>query len=132
MDKEEMKEKLLCALKNNVKDLHPYCNRCDYRLLKGDIEINLEKNYTPVSNGRKVLVKIKPKYLWHKKIKKETEIRENVNTIFYSLKFNSIKYEISKAEYDSVVDARNQYLEVEEFIRESFQLSQLNKLCNGE
>ena len=128
----EIKEKLLCALKSQadkIKD-RSYRGCGGYRTityLKVDENSSIYLNRIDIYDKKpiKEVYTIKSKYFWQKN---KTEEKEFIDYTIISYKgeieFGGEKFEITKEEYDEIVDLRKKKIK-------EIQIKQLDDLCKN-
>ena len=125
MENEELREKLLCAIKNNIQDFEYYSQGC-YRLYNKSSNI-LFYNVVVYKDTlvEKEFVE-KPKYFWQKP---KTRTKRFTRSVFdyptADVKYGDYATRLTKEEYEEIMQIR------QEKIKEK-QLKELEKLCNKE
>ena len=127
----EIKEKLLCALRSQADKIKDKSYRgCGEYLTITYLEVDTTSSIalSKINIYDEKLVKkvniIKPKYFWQKDITEETEVIEyTVNSYKGQLEFSGEKFEITKEEYDEIIELRQQKIKER-------QIKQLDKLCS--
>lgn len=114
MENLELKEKLLCALRNNIEDLKYtfHWNSIGLGSAYKLSNIILYVDSKPFTRTKE------RKYFWQRKT-------ETIYKDVYKIDFGSESIEITKEEYEEIINLR------QEKIKEK-QLKELNKLCNNE
>ena len=127
MESEELREKLLCILRNNIQDFEDYRNKCVSGLVYYNITPMIYLYYNSVykHTEREREVTIKPKYFWQKE---KTEVVKFTNLGFdyktFIVEYGSFRTTLTKEEYGEIMQIR------QEKIKEK-QLKELEKLCNN-
>lgn len=118
---EDLKEKLLCALKKNILELRKYSGNW-YLFSSGDIEIFLGVQYKYENKIEKIIDKLPFYYFWKKDkniiVTKEHSELCSVYNIFY----NDAEFKITKEECEEILKLRKEAIEQEK-------LKQLDNLC---
>ena len=120
---EEIREKLLCVLRNNMDKIR-YANRVPY-IEAGDFTIKLYTKPVYKDTLEEREVEIKPKYFWQKPtVEKIT--KKDFELDYYT-------WEIYYSDYSTVL-TKEEYEELSKLKEEKSQekiLNNLNKLCNN-
>lgn len=124
MEDKEIREKLLCVLKNNIQDFKTH-NSFLLTLKSSDniwarrISVNKDASFE-----KEVIYK--PKYFWQKpKVKMETFSKYTLDYYTLDISYGDYTTRLTKEEYEELMKIR------EEKIKEK-QLEELTKLCDGE
>lgn len=126
MENNEIREKLLCVLKNNIQDFRKYGYDSFLLSLTSNDNIWARRISVNKDDSFEKEVIYKPKYFWQKpKVKMERFSKYTLD--YYTLKISYGDYttQLTKEEYKETMKIR------EEKIKEK-QLEKLTKLCNGE
>ena len=117
MEDKELREKLLCAIKNNIQNfVFKHYERSFY----SDYSFNgITLSSTTVS--KKITVNIPPKYFWQKAKQKERYIQDYST---FNVAYGEFRTQLTKEEYEEIMQIR------QEKIKEK-QLKELEKLCNN-
>ena len=114
MENEELREKLLCAVKSNIADFErKYVGNCLY--------FNSIYLYFQTIEKVNELI-VPPKYFWQKEKILHHRV-EDYNT--FTVEYGSFRTTLTKEEYEEIIQIR------QEKIKEK-QLEELEKLCNKE
>ena len=114
MENEELREKLLCAIKNNIADFKgSYADRALY--------FNSICLYFEIIEKVNELI-VPPKYFWQKEKILHHRVKD-YNT--FTVGYGSFRTTLTKEEYEEIMQIR------QEKIKEK-QLKELEKLCNKE
>lgn len=131
MEDNELKEKILCAIKNNIdsfkKERRGGCGYSEWLQLNGEgLEIRLYKasKYKTQSSTKTNIIK---SAWWRAERKEIIEVDEEIFDYNYGRIYLNGNYvfDTTKEEYEEIIKLRG------EKIREK-QLEELNKLCNNE
>ena len=126
MENEELREKLLCVLKNNIQDFKKYGYDSFLLSLKSSDSIWARRISVSKNDSFEKEVIYKPKYFWQKpKVKMETFSKYTLDYYTLDISYGDYKTRLTKEEYEEIMKIR------EEKIKEK-QLEELTKLCNGE
>lgn len=120
MENEELREKLLCVLRNNIQNLKRMY------LEIGEVRIRLYNTFVYKDVITKKEVVEKPLYFWHKpkvKIVEGTGVEIDYTT--FDVVYGDYTTRLTKEEYEEIMQIR------QEKIKEK-QLKKLEKLCNKE
>ena len=124
MEDKELREKLLCVLRNNIQDFERVYNRCYLEI--GDAKIYCYTTFTYKDVVVKKEVIEKPKYFWQKpKTKIIEDKKREIDYTTFDVSYGEYKTQLTKEEYEEIIQIR------EEKIKEK-QLKELEKLCNKE
>ena len=127
MENEELREKLLCVLRNNIQDFEDYRHKCSSGLAYYSITPIIYLHYINVYKytKKKREVVIKPKYFWQKE---KTGTLEYTDTEFdYTtayVDYGEFRITLTKEEYEEIMQIRQEKIKQK-------QLEELTKLCNG-
>lgn len=127
MEDKEIREKLLCVLRNHIQDFRDFKHRCVsgiayYKDKEPSIYLHYTNIYKDVEVEKEVI--IKPKYFWQKsktEILKFTKVEIDYTTAYVD--YGDFRITLLKEEYEEIMQIR------EEKIKEK-QLEELTKLCN--
>ncbi len=125
MENNEIREKLLCVLKNNIQDFRKYGYDSFLISLTSSDNIWARRISVNKEDSFEKEVIYKPKYFWQKpKVKMERFSKYTLD--YYTLKISYGDYttQLTKEEYKEIMKIR------EEKIKEK-QLEELTKLCNN-
>lgn len=123
MENEELREKLLCVLRNNIQDLKRVYNQCYLEI--GDVRIHCYATFKYKDVVIKKEVTIKPKYFWQKpKIKIVEDVKWEIDYTTFDVSYGEYKTQLTKEEYEEIMKI------CEEKIKEK-QLEELTKICDG-
>ena len=123
MENDEIREKLLCVLRNNIQDLKSVYNRSYLEI--GDVKIYCYMTFAYKDVVTKKEVIEEPQYFWHKpkvKIVEGTGVEIDYTT--FEVTYGDYTTRLTKEEYEEIMKIRK------EKIKEK-QLEELTKLCNG-
>ena len=117
MEDKELREKLLCVLRNNIQDFemeHINNTFCNY-LYFNNIYLYFE------TVRKHVEVRIQPKYFWQKEKVYFEEVKDYST---FRVSYKGFEIKLTKEEYEEIMQIR------QEKIKEK-QLKELEKLCNN-
>jgi hypothetical protein len=118
---EEIREKLLCVLRNNMDKVRLF--QQDYYIEAGDFTIKLFSKYVYKDIFKEREVVIKPKYFWQKsKIEKRSEAGYELDYFTWVICYSDYITTLTKEEYEELSKLK------EEKTQEKI-LNNLNKLC---
>ena len=125
MENNEIREKLLCVLRNHIQDFKKYGYDSFLLSLKSIDNIWARRISVDKDASFEKEVIYKPKYFWQKP-KVKMEIFSKYTLDYYTLKISYGDYttRLTKEEYEELMQIR------EEKIKEK-QLEELTKLCNN-
>lgn len=123
MENDEIREKLLCVLRNNIQDLKSLYNRSYLEI--GDVRIYCYTTFVYKDVVIKKEVIEEPQYFWHKpKVKIVDGTGVEIDYTTFEVTYGDYTTRLTKEEYEEIMKIR------EEKIKEK-QLEELTKLCNG-
>lgn len=123
MENEELREKLLCVLRNNIQDLKKVYNQCYLEI--GDVRIycNTTFAYKDVVIKKEIIEK--PKYFWQKpKTKIVEDEKWEIDYTTFKVRYGEYETQLTKEEYEEIMQIRQEKIKQK-------QLEELTKLCNG-
>lgn len=121
MENKEIREKLLCVLRNNIQDLKRGC--C---IEMGDVRIYCNTAFVYKDTTVKEEVIEKPKYFWQKpKIKIFEHFNWEIDYTTFNVSYGNYETKLTKEEYNEISKIHK------EKVKEK-QLEELTKLCEGE
>lgn len=127
MEDKELREKLLCILRNNIQNFEYYRNKCVNGLVYYNITPMIYLYYNSVykHTEREREVTIKPKYFWQKektKVVKFTNSEFDYTTAYVD--YGEFGIALTKEEYEEIMQIRQEKIKQK-------QLEELTKLCNN-
>jgi hypothetical protein len=123
MEDKELREKLLCVLRNNIQNLKRVYNQSYLEI--GEVRIHLYNTFVYKDVITKKEVVEEPLYFWHKpkvKIVEGTGVEIDYTT--FDVTYGDYTTRLTKEEYEEIMQIR------QEKIKEK-QLEELTKLCNN-
>jgi hypothetical protein len=122
IENDEIREKLLCVLRNNIQDLKSVDNRSYLEI--GDVRIYCYTTFVYKDVVIKKEVIEEPQYFWHKpKVKFVDGTGIKIDYTTFDVTYGNYTTRLTKEEYEEIMKIR------EEKIKEK-QLEELTKLCN--
>ena len=126
MENNEIREKLLCVLRNHIQDFKKYGYDSFLLSLKSIDDIWVRRISVNKDASFEKEVIYKPKYFWQKpKVKMERFSKHTLDYYTLEVSYWDYKTKLTKEEYEELMKIR------EEKIKEK-QLKELEKLCNKE
>lgn len=123
IENDEIREKLLCVLRNNIQDLKGVYNRSYLEI--GDVRIYCYTTFVYKDVVIKKEVIEEPQYFWHKpKVKIVDGTGVEIDYTTFEVAYGDYTTRLTKEEYQEIMKIR------EEKIKEK-QLEELTKLCNN-
>lgn len=124
MENNEIREKLLCVLRNNIQDLKSVFNRSYLEI--GDVRIYCHTTFVYKDVVTKKEVIEEPQYFWHKpKVKIIDGRGVEIDYTTFDVTYRDYTTRLTKEEYEEIMKIR------EEKIKEK-QLEELTKICDGD
>jgi len=126
MENNEIREKLLCVLRNHIQDFKKYGYDSFLLSLKSIDNIWARRISVDKDASFEKEVIYKPKYFWQKpKVKMEIFSKYTLDYYTLNISYGDYTTRLTKEEYEELMQIRK------EKIKEK-QLEELTKLCNGE
>lgn len=123
MENEELREKLLCVLRNNIQDLKRVYNQCYLEI--DDVRIYCYTTFKYKNIVIKKEIVEKPKYFWQKpKTKIIEDKKREIDYTTFDVSYIEYKTQLTKEEYEEIMQIRQEKIKQK-------QLEELTKLCNN-